>query len=767
MKLEKILNFGYLFFLCLLIFLLPLAFLPFGSNEIALAKIYLLFFLTFLSFLCFLGKSFLKKEIKIYRFFLDFPVFFFLFFIFLSALFSVDKRISLFGFYGKFYPSLIGFFSLSFFYFLLSQAKDKISFNKIFKILTFSVLISVLIFYFSFFGLWQKIENFLGGEGIPSIMQKKGFNPSTETPETYFLFLSLFLLIFVLNTLRKRKISFFEIFSFFFILGAIAIIDVKLFWFFLGSFSFLILIFGLPKKICYEKINLYFLPFLLLVVSFLFFIFSPFKKLPQTVNLPHKISFEIAMNSLKERPILGSGVGTFFYDFSKERPKSFNQLSFWNYRFPQASSFILEIISTLGILGVFSYILLIVYFFRKKTSLRKEIEETGKKVKRTKKLKVINLSPKPFLEEEEEESKSLAGLSKGDKFLLSFSFLSIIFSHFVWLQDFILGFLFYFILGVKNLFERPLRVKKISLKEPEASFVSNITFFLLILLFLLSIFWGWKFYLGDKKYASALKEKDVSQKISLLESAIKLNPLPTQYYISLANAHLERAKKEIKKFPQTNRAVLTESAKKSVDYAKKATEISPHNIYAWETRGLVYREFQNVAKGAEEWTESAFKKCIQLEGTNPVFHLELGKIYLSQNKFKEAEKEFKKALSLKKDFIEAEIQLALLKEKQGKRNEAIESLKKLLQKNPSHLEILFELGRLYYNQGDCKSAVPYLERAKLLFPDFSNARYVLGLCYEKQGKFKKALKEFEKISQLNPHNQEVKQKIKKLKDLIK
>ena len=278
-------------------------------------------------------------------------------------------------------------------------------------------------------------------------MQKKGFNPSTETPEAYFLFLSFFLLIFVLNALRKKKISFFEIFSFFFILGAIAIIDIKVFWLFLGSFSFLILIFGLSKKICYEKINLYFLPFLLFLVSFFFLIFSPFKELPQTINLPHKISFEIAMNSLKERPILGSGVGTFFYDFSKERPKSFNQLPFWNYRFPQASSFILEIISTLGILGVFSYILLMVYFLK-------------------------------------------SNFSKENKFFLVFSFLSIVFSHFIWLQDFILGFLFYFILGAKNLFEKPLRVKRISLKEPEASFVSNITFFLLILLFLLSIFWA-------------------------------------------------------------------------------------------------------------------------------------------------------------------------------------------------------------------------------------------------------------------------------------
>ena len=674
--------------------------------------------------MCFLGRGILRKEIKIYQFSLDFPVIFFLFFIFLSALFSVDKRISLLGFYGKFYPSLIAFFSLSFFYFLLSQAKEKISFNKIFRILTFSVLISVLIFYFSFFGLWQKIENSFGGKGIPSIMQKKGFNPSTETPEAYFLFLSLFLLIFVLNALRKKKISFFEIFSFFFVLGAIAIIDIKVFWLFLGSFSFLILIFGLSKKICYEKINLYFLPFLLFLVSFFFLIFSPFKELPQTINLPHKISFEIAMNSLKERPILGSGVGTFFYDFSKERPKSFNQLPFWNYRFPQASSFILEIISTLGILGVFSYILLMVYFLK-------------------------------------------SNFSKENKFFLVFSFLSIVFSHFIWLQDFILGFLFYFILGLKNLFERPLKVKKISLKEPEANFVSNITFFLLTMVFLLCLFWGWKFYLGDKKYTFALKEKDLSQKISFLESATKLNPLPTQYYISLANAHLERTKKEIEKFPQMNQVVLTENAKKSVDYAKKATEISPHNIYAWETRASVYQNLQNIAQGAEEWAESAFKKCIRLEGTNPVFHLELGKIYLSQNKFKEAEKEFKKALSLKKDFIEAEIQLALLKEKQGKKKEATESLKKLLQKNPSHLEILFELGRLYYNQGDCDSAIPYLEKAKLLFPDFSNARYILGLCYEKQGKLKKALKEFEKISQLNPHNQEIKQKIKKLKDLIK
>ena len=93
----------------LLVFLLPLFFLPFTFEALEFNKQYLLFFLVSLAFLAWLIKMVVKeKEIRVRRTFLDIPVLLFMLVAILATVFSVDKWASLMGFYGRFHPSLIG-----------------------------------------------------------------------------------------------------------------------------------------------------------------------------------------------------------------------------------------------------------------------------------------------------------------------------------------------------------------------------------------------------------------------------------------------------------------------------------------------------------------------------------------------------------------------------------------------------------------------------------------------------------------------------------
>ena len=106
----------------LLVFLLPVCFLPFSFEAYEFNKQYLLFFLVSLGFLAWLAKMVIcDKEIKFRRTPLDIPVLAFMFLAILSTAFSIDKTSSLFGFYGRFSDNLIGILSLGIFYFLITN----------------------------------------------------------------------------------------------------------------------------------------------------------------------------------------------------------------------------------------------------------------------------------------------------------------------------------------------------------------------------------------------------------------------------------------------------------------------------------------------------------------------------------------------------------------------------------------------------------------------------------------------------------------------
>lgn len=69
------------------------------------------------------------------------------------------------------------------------------------------------------------------------------------------------------------------------------------------------------------------------------------------VNLDQRTSLAIAGQTMLHRPVLGSGPETWYQDFVKYRPTSFNQSSFWNVRFVKSSAAWWQVVATLGIIG--------------------------------------------------------------------------------------------------------------------------------------------------------------------------------------------------------------------------------------------------------------------------------------------------------------------------------------------------------------------------------------------------------------------------------
>ena len=105
-----------------LVFLLPIFWLPFSFESFEFNKQYLLFFLVSIAFFGWLAKMVLcDKAVRLRIRPLDVAVFAFLLTAVLSAVFSVDRISSVFGFYGRFSDGLIGLLSLGLMYFLIAN----------------------------------------------------------------------------------------------------------------------------------------------------------------------------------------------------------------------------------------------------------------------------------------------------------------------------------------------------------------------------------------------------------------------------------------------------------------------------------------------------------------------------------------------------------------------------------------------------------------------------------------------------------------------
>ena len=761
---SKILNFFIKFSLYSLIFLLPLFFLPFSFESYEFNKQYLLFFLVSLAFLSWLAKMiFCDKEIRFRRTPLDIPVLAFMLVSILSAVFSIDKTSSFFGFYGRFSDNLVGILSLGLLYFLITnnvkslkdddQKTEKTpkpaTIDVILRAFFWSVFFVLLTVYFSIFGVWQILSKYV------NFFQNFGrmFNTISVYLEPVALFFAVSLMLIVVTLFQNKNSKLKKFFLFLLLFLSVIfliIVDFSVAWAVLGISLTLFLVFAFWSRIFREKVNWLLIPIFLVLISifFTFFSVSKYRLFVSGANildhqreilLDQKTSWQVSWGAIKHYPILGSGIGTFSMDFSQFRPKRLNETNFWQIRFSKAGNQISELISTRGILGFLSWLtivglfLIISYYFLKK--LKKE--------------------------------KTPAN---NYQLYFIFTFISLILCQIFYYQNTTLDFIFWLVLGCGVIsWQAPAREKIFSFNNfPEIGLIFNIFLIIIIGIVLLSWFFGIRFYLADVKY----KEGILNNQLEYIEKAASLNKIFPTYKIALSQIYLVSASNELQKSAgEQDIQKIQNHFAKAIDESKIAVQRSQKWVATFENLGKTYRDISSFTTGADQFAIDNFQKALELEPFNPVFYTEIGKILLKNNKIDEAKEKIGKALDLKNDYLDAKIQLALISEKEGKPQEAISSLEKIVNEdiikdpyNASNIEAIYQLGRLYYNNDRTDDAIQTLQLALKIFPNHSNSLYILALAYEKKGNKEEAIKTLEKVSELNPDIQEIKSKIEELKN---
>lgn len=758
----------------LLVLLLPLFWLPFSFEVFEFNKQYLLFFLVSLAFFCWIAKMVLvDKEIRFKRTPLNLFVLGFLFVAVLSAIFSVDKNSSLFGFYGRFNDGLIGLLSLGLFYFLITNnvslsnrilpgdknneeknnAEQKkaslITVNGLINLFLWSSLFVVLFSYLSIFGVWQRL---MGPTG--QIMGQIGFNPVAGSIEGLAIFLATVTVLLV-GLMIVGRFGVFRGILLVATLGLLIIIDYALVWIILLVSLFISLILVLAKRMLRENINRLLLPIFLIIIAATFLFINinvwPVNVLPRELILDQKISWKTAFGAATENiksGFSGSGIGTFYYDFARHKPLEINQTRFWQIRFDRAGSHIAEILGTMGFLGILSYLLLIGMFF---LIFGMIIHSKSK----------FSTSKDAFRED---------GGWIRIQLPIFMAFLALLISQFFYYQNTALAFTFWLMLGLAVVsWQSPApswgeSEKVISFKDfPELSLIFSVLVIIFGLVILGFYYFGVRFYLADINYYQGLNASG-QEKIEKLEKAVRLNPYFSQYRIALSRSFFFEAFQELQKPAEEQDITKTQTMINwAINEAKIATDLQPNSVATWENLGVIYREITGMAAGARDWSIKSFEKAIALEPTNPVLYTELGKIYFLEKDQQKAEECFQKALEKKPDYTDAIIQKALLLEEKGILDEAIAMLKDLISREPLNIEAHFQLGRLYYNAGQIDQSIEVFQTVISWVPNYSNALYSLGMAYSAKGQTQEAIQALEKVLELNPGNQDVIQKIEELK----
>lgn len=399
--------------------------------------------------------------------------------------------------------------------------------------------------------------------------------------------------------------------------------------------------------------------------------------------LPFETGFQIAFAAISQDVgrifqgfFFGSGFGTFVPDFTRFKLASFNgNQNFWYLTFSQSSSFVLELLTTTGILGLLSFFFIIYRIFKKSNALW-----------------VNPITMSLFIAVIVSFALPMSLLSLGLFFFLLATFSSIeAFNHpnRYWdleLQTFALK---------KNLpnhqgSEEAVAVNSVS------KFIS-ICIFIIILALIGSIGWfGGRFIVSDwyfQKSLIAASKNDGKTTYEDQFKAIQIFPYRDIYYrifsqtnLILANSLVALQPKGQKINEDTQKKIYA-LIQQAINYGRAATYASPQNVGNWQNLESIYRALIGFGQNAESFTIQANQQAIALDKTNPQEYIVLGGIYYQLGQWDNAIAAFQVAIQLKPDFANGYYNLGHALEQKGDLNNTMaqyQIVKQLVSNDPTN-----------------------------------------------------------------------------------
>ncbi len=162
-----------------------------------------------------------------------------------------------------------------------------------------------------------------------------------------------------------------------------------------------------------------------------------------------------------------------------------------------------------------------------------------------------------------------------------------------------------------------------------------------------------------------------------------------------------------------------------------------------------YLAMSELKLGRVDKAVEAYEKSIELNPNSDEPHVDLARLYFSQNKYKEAEQEYAKAAELNPSAVNY-YSLGQAQLFQGKFSEAESSMNKVLHLAPDDPNSFYGMGLVHSKQGRYEKAVEYFESAIELKRDFYDAYAEIGYAYADMGQMEDAEKILEILEKNAP-----------------
>ena len=379
------------------------------------------------------------------------------------------------------------------------------------------------------------------------------------------------------------------------------------------------------------------------LISLGYLIFISKELAPQL--LPLTASWNIALDAMKTTKslIFGVGLSNFGIFYNSVKPLFLNSTPFWNLTPQSSGSELLQILTTTGVLGLSTFLLLPL------------------------------LTLKEILSRKE---------NKGLVILTTLSGLALIFTP---------GSLPVLVLYFTGL-------GLLSAKTPhQKSLSQGVAYGIVVAIILVLAYLGYFAYhilaaeINMKQAQVALSKNDGKTVYEKSLSSIRHLSGMSSYHLSYSQVNLSLAaslsqKESLTDAEKQNVAQLVAQA---VQEAKLATSLSPYDSSSWQNLGSIYRNLINVAEGSDEFAITAYSQAVSLNPGNPALRVEFGGLLYqlattgkktdAQNQLLvRAQNEFQTAINLKPDYSNAYYNLSKLLETSKDYEGAILTLQKAI-----------------------------------------------------------------------------------------
>ncbi len=753
----------------LTVFMMPLFFAPNVPSVLELNKQVLLVVVVGIGFLAWVGKMAWKNEIRVKKDFILVPIITFFAILGLSTIFSEYREQSLWGFFGGEGSSLITLlFFVAFFFLVLNTIKTRAEALRVVIVFLISGFLT------SLFGILQIWEI----HALPLEFAKNPFFNTVGSVYALAIYVgALFLLsmaMFLSDISKVLKIVLIALaFFFFFIL---MVINFKIVWIALiicMAFLFGATIMNGGKAQGQARI----LPMIFLVLTILM-ILRPRpliqKELPIEVLLNHSASTKIALNAIKENPMIGSGLTTYTTVYQKNRPENLGD--YWAVNFNSASSYFLTLVSTTGILGGLSFLFLV---FSGVFALFKGVAKRAKQ------------------KDGENGKEDYMAVGVGMVWL----FVSLML--FIYLSNITIMFLWWFSLALFLAFsgfkdDKSAKEEFVTTSaSPKSSLALSFVFVLVIIGFIASIYLESQKYFAATHFNKALvadaKGNDLETVNAELVKAVEFDVNRDVYYRNLSIALFAQANKKVaesegEKLTADESAVVSSLIRGAIESAARAKNLSELNVDNHIALARIYEGVLVTMDGADEKAIEAYQSAIALDPNNPAIYQKIASIYVSlsdvavinaQNEgtVKEGElpeesvknlalarENVNKALELKSDYTDANLLAVGIYEREGNIDSAIQKGIENRKQYPTVASIAFRQGLFYYKKEAFDEAKKEFKAAVDLDENYANARYFLGLVLDKEKDKKGALEQFRAVLELNSENEDLKKIVNNLEN---